>query len=134
MSSYKVPNGNNNAVPHIYKNNDYIIEVYQKCIKIGELEGISYNITREMNPIYENIRKIKLGIAGTLIFKALNKEDVVSNIFNIRIISECNTTCIIGMELIKEGVDINLEDAELNIQYTFRARDIIPWFNQSDKK
>jgi len=38
--------------------------------------------------------------------------------------------CIIGAELIDEGLSVNLKDIKLTEQYTFVARDIIPWFHQ----
>jgi len=148
MSSYAIPNGNVNALPHTYNMwsvsvkdaNDYKIQISQKCLFIGELEGISYAVTREMTPIYateeiikqhyENIRRGRQGIAGSVIFKDLNRDDVISNEFHIQILSDYNHMCIIGAELIDEGSGINLKDIELNKQYAFVAKDIIPWFHQ----
>jgi len=143
MSSYAIPNGNNNNLPHTYNNSGsicYKIQVSQRSLFIGELEGVSYHVIREMAPIYATeeaikqhyvgIRRGRQGIAGTVIFKSLNKDDVISNEFHIQILSECNHMCIIGAELIDEGSGINLKDIELNKQYTFVAKDIIPWFHQ----
>lgn len=116
-----------------FENNDYRIDIHQGCVKIGEASGLSYSVTREMAPIYitpesaKELRRGKKGIAGTIIFKELCKEEVLGNKFQLRIRAYSNSMCIINAELISEKQDINLKDVQLEEQYTFVAQDIIGW-------
>ncbi len=42
--------------------------------------------------------------------------------------------CIIGMTLRYMGTTVSLKDIDLQRQHMFVASDIIPWFNQLDRK
>ena len=120
------------------------IGIFQDTVRIGTAAGINFSITKEMAPIYRYPGEVvdadrrqmfsrgKKGIAGEIIFDNLDRDQIFNNRFNIRIKSmdeygKIQTMAITGMELIREGLEINLKDCEFEKTYTFVARDIIPW-------
>lgn len=116
------------------------IGVYQSTVRVGTANGISWSITREMTPMFKmgegdkihEFKRGKSGIAGTIIFHDLDSKKILNNEFNIIIKAAdengvIKNMAITGLRLINEGSSSDLASAELEVQHTWVAKNLIPW-------
>jgi hypothetical protein len=111
--------------------------------EIARIQAFSYNISREMAPIYtippdEGTRCVfdychwdhpdspgKTGIAGKIIFSSIRDPKALLGEFNICVSKGFALMGILGVELLQEGY--TPEEVEANIIYGFIAEKIRPW-------
>lgn len=117
-----------------YKDN--IITASIDGIIIGELEGITVSVSREVAPVYveESLTPIsytkgKMSIAGNLMFKKIYRNNLKRYRgrmppFNIYIEHGENRQLILGVRIISDSPIVGSEDLKIGEAYTFIARDL----------